>query len=169
MFGVARFKDIVRGIGQQTSRKCVELERDMEELNALREGYQRYRELSAQVESKERSIKIGYALLLNAPNKDNLRGDAYAVAQDREAGMEEAVGSVVDATEIDLSKISLWRIIREIVRQTVEIRVFELEAHLKAFGVKASRPAIESALTTHTKEFKISKRGREKFVSLKGV
>ncbi len=166
---VARFKDIVRGISQQTARKCAELTRDIEELNSLRDGYQRYRELFKEVESKERSVKIGYALMLNAPAKDNPKGDAYAVAQDRECGMQEAVGLVIDEAEMDLSKVSLWRVIREIVRQTVEIRVFELESHLKSFGLKASRPAIESALTTHPKEFKLTKRRREKFVSLKGA
>jgi len=148
---VARFKDIVLGIGQQTARKCNELNKDMEEVNNLRAAYQRYRELSAQVESKERSIKIGIALMVNAPVKDRPAGDTYVTAQDYAFKMFGNADLVVDEADIDLSKISLWRIIREIVRQTVEVRVFELEGHLKGFGVKASRPAIESALATHPK------------------
>src|ERR1700683_209201 len=167
LFSVSRFKDIALGICQQTSRKCKELAKDREEMNSLREPYQRYRELSAAAESKERSIKIGFALMLNAP--DGSKSEAYAAAKDRVFELFSDTELPLDVSDIELSEISLWRIIREVVRQTVEIRVFELEEHLKAFGVKASRPAIESALATHPKEFKITKRGREKFVSLKGA
>ena len=166
MFAMARFKDIVRGISEQTSRKCEELAKDMEEMNSLRPSYQRYKELTAKVESKERSIKIGFALMLNAPTKVNPKGDAM---QDRAVEDFSESDLVFDADEIDISKISLWRIIREVVRQTSEIRVFELEEHLQAFGIKASRPAIESALATHPKEFRTTKRGREKYISLKGA
>jgi hypothetical protein len=166
VLGMARFKDIVLGLTQQTSRKSAELARDLEELNALRPSWQRYNELSKQVESTERTVKISYALLFNAPLKVNMNGDAYAGPDSFYERDAESLS--LDAAELDLSKFSLWRIIREVVRQTAEIRVYELEAHLNQFGIKkATRPAIESALTTHSKEFRIVKRGREKFVSLK--
>jgi hypothetical protein len=163
---MARFKDIVSGLAQQTSRKATELARDLEELNSLRESWQRYHELTKQVESKERSIKIGYALLFNAPLKANPKADAYTVPDSEYLRDTEALA--LDPNDLDPAKFSLWRVIREVIRQTAEIRVFELEAHLKQFGLKkATRPAIESALATHPKEFRITKRGREKFVSLK--
>jgi hypothetical protein len=167
---MARFKDIVSGLGQQTSRKSEELARDLEELNSLRASWQRYHELSKQVESKERTIKIGCALLLNAPMKVNLKGDAFKCSNNEyhQEVEQEANSLAIDLTDLDLSKFSLWRVIREVVRQTAEVRVYELEAHLKQFRLKkATRPAIESALATHPKEFRITKRGREKFVSLK--
>jgi hypothetical protein len=162
---MARFRDIVSGISQQTVRKSEELARDLEELNALRASWQRYQELSKQVASKEQVIKIGYGLLLSAPQRVNTEADAYA-SPDAEF-YRDAERFSMDAVEIDLSRFSLWRVVREIIRQTSEIRIYELEAHLKQFGLKASRSAIESALATHPKEFRISKRGREKFVSLK--
>ncbi len=161
--GVARIKDIVSGLGQQTGRKAGELTKDMEELNTLRDGYQRYRELSAQIEAKERSVKIGLALLSNAPTNSSY------ITTERIKELRESTGIALEAEDLDLSRFSLWRVIREIVRQTTEIRVFELEGHLRSFGLKVSRPAIESALATHAKEFKTVKRGREKFVSLKGA
>lgn len=169
LLDMARLKDIVSGLGQQTSRKSEELARDLEELNNLRASWQRYHELSKQIESKERTIRIGYALLLSAPLKVNLKGNAYATEKGRQQEVEqEADNLAIDADDLDLSKFSLWRVIREVVRQTAEIRVYELEAHLKQFGLKkATRPAIESALATHPKEFRIVKRGREKFVALK--
>jgi hypothetical protein len=169
LISVARFKDIVRGIGQQTARKCEELVKDMEELNKLRPSWQRYRELSAQAESKERSVKIGYALMLNAPTQAKADVCAYTKSIDQAFGAFSDADLTLSETDIDLLKMSLWRVIREVVRQVVEIRVFELEEYLNTFGLKASRPAIESALATHPKEFKITKRGREKFVSLKGA
>jgi hypothetical protein len=165
---VARFKDIALGISQQTIRKCKELAKDREELNSLRPAYQRYRELSADAESKERIVKIGFALMLRTP-KDASREAAYVSAQDRAFQMFSDAELSVSEADIDVSAISLWRIIREIVRQAVEMRVFELEDYLEAFGVSTSRAAIESALATHPKEFKITKRGREKYVSLKGA
>jgi hypothetical protein len=163
--GMARFRDIVSGLSEQTKRKSEELARDLEELNSLRASWQRYQELSKQVASKEQLIKIGYGLLFNAPQRVNTKADAYA-SPDAEF-YQDAEHFSIDASELELSSFSLWRVIREVVRQTAEIRIYELEAHLKQFGLKASRPAIESALATHPKEFRISKRGREKFVSLK--
>jgi hypothetical protein len=165
VMGMARLKDIVSGLAEQTARKSTEWTRDLEEMNTLRASWQRYRELSKQVESKERAVKIGYALLFNAPTKVNLKGDAYSTP-DREFE-RSAEHLALNTDDLDLGDFPLWRIIREIVRQTMEIRVFELEEHLKAFGLTASRPAIESALDTHPKEFRVTKRGREKFVSLK--
>jgi hypothetical protein len=164
---MARFKDIVCGLCEQTSRKSTELARDLKEQNNLRASWQRYKELAKDVASKELAVKIGYALLFSAPLKVNLDGDAYADL-DTQQFERDADALAIDVSELDLSKFSLWRVIREVVRQTAEIRVYELEAHLKQFGLKkATRPAIESALVTHSKEFRIVKRGREKFVSLK--
>jgi len=168
VIGVARFKDIVEGIKRQTARKNAELIKDADELASLRESYQRYRELSQQMESKEHSVKIGFSLLLNAPIKVNSDADAYTTPEYVEE-MHEAAGVTIGHDDLELSNFPLWQVIREIVRQTAEIRVFELGAHLKSFGLSASRPAIESALATHPKEFRIVKRGREKFVSLKGA
>ncbi len=164
LLGMARFKDIVAGLNQQTLRRSKELAADLTELNGLRANWQRYNELSKQIESKERALKIGYALLLNAPLKVG-KGDAYEGPD--EAFEKDAEDLSIDPADLELSKFSLWRVIREVVRQSTEIRVYELEAHLKQFGLKATRAAIESALATHPREFRITKRGREKYVSLK--
>ncbi len=165
---MARLRDIVSGLTQQTLRKSAELTSDYEKLNKLRVSWQSYLELSKRIESEERRFNIGLALLRSGPVKVNPSGNAHADPQYTREMRKEVEELAVDIADLDLSKVSLWRVIREIVRQTAEIRVCELEAHLKSFGVKkASRPAIECALDTHPKEFKLSKRGREKFVSLK--
>jgi hypothetical protein len=165
---VARLKDIVSGLTQQTLRQSAELTRDFEELNELRASWQRYRALSAHIESKEHAVKIGFALLVSLTARVNPGGDAYAELQPTLEVRKKVRELALDAADFDLSKVSLWRVIREIVGQIGKIRVYELEAHLKSFGLKkVSRPAIESALNTHPKEFKLTRHRREKFVSLK--
>jgi hypothetical protein len=161
---MARLRDIVSGLSEQTMRKSAELAKERDELNKLRPDWQRFNELAKQIESKERMVKIGFGLLFGIPLKVR-EGDAY---ESPDASFEqESEALALDVADLDLSKYPLWRVIREVVRQTAEVRVFELEAHLKSFGLSASRPAIESALSTHPKEFRLTKRGREKFVSLK--
>ncbi|MGA6987873.1 MAG: hypothetical protein WBZ01_17580 [Terriglobales bacterium] len=165
---VARFKDIVTGLNRQTSRKCEAIRSATDEMGELLEPYQRYRELSEWIKPEQESARIGLALLLNLPMKIDPKADAINPVELGDFDKPKMLLAVNEA-DLDLNKYSLWRIIREIVRQTTEIRVYELEAHLKAFGIKTNRTAIESALATHAREFRITKRGREKYVSLKGA
>lgn len=163
---MTRLRDIVSGLAQQTLRKSEELKRDYEEVNRLRVSWQRFVELSKRIESDERRFNIGLALLRSGSVKADPDGDA-CVQYTRET-RKKVEELAKDSADLDLSKVSLWRVIREIVRQTPKIRVYELMEHLEGFGIKkASRPAIESALNTHPKEFKVTRRGREKFVSLR--
>ena len=48
----------------------------------------------------------------------------------------------------------------------LKIRMIELENALNSFGTKASRSAIDSALSVHKDTFHVFWRGREKYVSL---
>ena len=167
VLGVARLRDIVRGIGEQAARQHKGLVSANDELSKLREAARRFRELEESVRSEEESLKIGLALLFNVPQKVNLNGDAYNACEKEIGEMEDQAGVFIEGEDLDLSSFPLWKVMREILKQTTEIRVYELESHLKSFGIRAARSAIESALTTHRKDFKIAKRGREKFVSLK--
>jgi hypothetical protein len=81
---------------------------------------------------------------------------------------EESIIPIPAALEhLDVSRFALWKVIREIARQTSGIRIVELERALKAFGIESSRQAIESAIATHKKEFRITRQGREKYVALR--
>jgi hypothetical protein len=123
--------------------------------------------LVAWLKPQEESWRICTALVLNAPQKDNPIADARF---EHEPPPEDDMDApYISAGDIDLTRYPLWKIIREIVRQAVDLRVYELQTHLKAFGIDTTRSAIESALLTHKEEFKITRHGREKFVSLKGV
>ena len=163
LIDVARLRDIVRGLGEQAVRQRKVLEASNDELSKLRTAAERFRQLEKSVRSEEESLKIGRALLFNVPERDNIKANAYP-CEDVEL---ETAGVIIQPEDLELSSFRLWKVMREILRQTPEIRVFELESHLKSFGVKASRSAIESALAVHSSQFRVTKRGREKFVALK--
>lgn len=167
--GMARFKEIVKGISEQTARRMREVGMVERELSELLPAYQRYRELSARVGPESESARIGMALWLNVPMKTHPELNAYDVPlEDRMRIEDEAKNAVVfDSRALDLGQYPLWKIMREVLRQVPEMRVYELEAHLKAFGVPVARSAIESSLKTHRKQFRVRPQGREKFVAWK--
>ena len=65
--------------------------------------------------------------------------------------------------------VPLWKLMREILRQVPEMQVVDLEHMLHVIGVKTNRPSVDSALETHKETFTVRKRGRDKFISLKGA
>jgi len=165
--GMARFKDILKGISDQTARKLWELTDSQMKLNELLGAYQRYRELSARIESESESARIGAALLFSFPMKTHQEVSPYPLEEDLRQIENAAHDAEIEPQTLDLGQYPLWKIMREILRQVPEMRVYELEAHLKAFGVSAERSAIESSLKTHRRQFHATVRGREKFVAWK--
>lgn len=165
---VARLKDIIGGLQRRSGRQATELSKGLAEQRALIEACERLRDLAAWLKPQEESWRICTALVLNAPQKVKVDAEAefdhYVLPP--EPDPDSPYISVEDA---NLSRYPLWKIMREIVRQAVDLRVYELQTHLKAFGINTTRSAIESALLTHKEEFKITRHDREKFVSLKGV
>jgi len=169
VLGMAKLKDLIAGLAQQTMRKSQEADALRREMQSLLEARQRYDDAAAKLAPVTESAKIGLALLLDGlVASDDSEGNAYASGFRRDAQAYQTAIDV-DLDEIRLDQFPLWKIIREVLRQVPEMRVYELESHLKRFGVKAERSAIESALKTHRKQFKIAPRGREKFVAWKEV
>lgn len=166
---VARLKDIVGGLERRTSRQSADLSKALEQQRMLLEACERLRDLSAWLKPQEESWRISVALLLNVQLKIDPAAEAEFEHLSKAPEFDSTVGPYISPEDTDLSRYPLWKIIREIVRQAVDIRVYELQDHLKAFSVTTTRSAIESALATHQEEFRITRHGREKFVSLKGV
>lgn len=168
---MAKLKQIVAGLTRQMSRKLDDLSKANKELAKLAEAYQRYRDISERIAPISESAKISLALVMNLPRIVAIEGDAYDPKnrEECERAMQDSDTIPFSPSDMELESYPLWKIIREILRQVPEMRVYELEAHLKNFGVVTIRSAIESALATHTEQFKITKRGREKFVALKGA
>ena len=169
--GMPKLKQILAGLTHYSSRKIDAVKRATAERDKLFAAYQRYQELAAMLPRDEESMKISVALLLNAPLKYDPEADAYA-PENREQ-LEREIADHEDlpltATDLDLSQYPLWKIMREILRQVPEMRVYEVESHLERLGVKVSRMAIERAIATHHKQFAITKHGREKFVAWKEI
>jgi hypothetical protein len=161
-FVVAKFRDLVAGLSRQMARDSADLRAIEVEQDQLRESHLRFLELSEQAQPKQERLEIAVGLLLNMPVKDNPTAE---VDFNNDWGIT-SLPLPVDANRLDISKFALWKVVREIVRQTSEIRMIELENALNKFGAKATRSAIDSALTVHKNEFHVFWRGREKYVSL---
>jgi hypothetical protein len=159
-FVVAKFRDLVAGLSRQMARDSADLRAIQTEQDQLRESHLRFLELSERAQPKQERLEIAVGLLLNMPVEINPNAEADF------GEWEPPVPLPVDISRLDVSKFALWKVIREIVRQTSEIRMVELENALNSFGTKASRSAIDSALTVHKNEFSVFWRGREKYVSL---
>lgn len=164
---VARLKDIIGGLQRRTSRQTTELSKGRAEQRALIEACERLRDLAAWLKPQEESWRICTALVLHAPQRE--KADAEAEFDHEPLPAYDPDAPYISVDDTNLSRYPLWKIIREIVRQSVDLRVYELQTHLKAFGIHTTRSAIESALLTHKEELKVTRHGREKFVSLKGV
>jgi hypothetical protein len=167
---MARFRDILSGLYRQTKGDAEEIHAMNDKMNEFHSAYLKYKELAEQVKRKEERMRIAASLIANTTS--DFLDNSTDLKRDQElARICSAAGMPVegDQLRLELYKFPMWILIREIVRQTPEMQIVELENALFEFGAKTSRQAIESALETHRKEFRIVKRGRDKFVSLKGA
>jgi len=156
---VARLPDIVDGLEKQIIADAAEIRKSGVELQKLRSAYQRYRELTMNLESRIERIRIVLGLLAEQ-EKWNI-GDAVPFL--------ENLGIEIEAPTDIRDEMSLWKMIREVVRQVDELRIVELENVMRELKVKSSRQALESAIDAHKRTFQVRRSGREKFVSLKGA
>lgn len=166
---MARVSDILAGLQSQAENGAQEVSKLRDAMGELRSDYLRYRDLETQVKEKEERVRIALGLLAARPREDREDGENRIRFQERAVEACETAGIPIESTpENEVRKVPLWRLMREVVRQVSEIQVVELEMILThKLGIKTSRQAIESALETHKKTFRVVKRGREKFVSLK--
>jgi hypothetical protein len=154
---MARFPDVVDGLGKQALADVEEIRRTGAELKELRSAYQRYRDLTAHLDSRIERIRITLGLL--AEQQDWQIGEALAV-------LDEAGAALENPTDIR-DDTPLWKMVREVVRQAEEVRIVELEDIMQNLKIKTSRQAIEAAIDAHKRTFRIRRSGREKFVSLR--
>ncbi len=152
-----RFPDILDGLRKQRMSDADDIRKIGEELGNLRAAYQRYRELTGNLESKVERVKIAMALLADQEGDD--LGSAFEFL--------DSVGIPVEAPNDIREETPLWKMIREVVRQVEELRIVELENVMSSLRIKASRQALESAIEAHKRTFKTRRSGREKFVALK--
>ena len=130
-----------------------------ERLKELAKAYNEYRDLQAEVETRQKRIKTLFSLVgaldKNAPEH---RGGEHRVAM-----------ALLAESQTELKeKLPLWQAMREYLRHVKEARIAEMEAFFQQVEfAEGNRQAMESALKRHPKTFKIRKEKREKYISLK--
>ncbi|MGO9124914.1 MAG: hypothetical protein ACLP6G_08485 [Terriglobales bacterium] len=157
MKSVIRLNDFTKALAAQLKTDTAALERNFAEQNKLREYYIRFRNLEREAQRTEERMERTASLLGT---------DRFAKAKDRTRdGIDMSKEIALNVT----TDLPLWQAIVTIVEHVSQVQVIDIEHVLEHCGRKASRQAIDSALNAHKDMFEIKLRGREKFVSLKGV
>lgn len=135
------------------------LERLEHELVALSPGYHKYLDTMEQIRAHERSLEklqaiIGYGA---AP---------FGVLLHTQPESPDDVQEEKEGKELRRN-LELWEAIEQYLRFIPEARVKEILEFAEAVKMRASRQSIEAAIKAHPRVFRIQKKKREKFVSLK--
>ena len=147
--------DILPALVTQREADVKKLESLNQRLNALRPQFQEYRELDTVARALEERIRATVGTL----------SDVALGAKDLSDLAD--LGVSIPSLKEERENTPLWKVVREITRQVTQIRVVELETVLRTLEFKVSRQAIESAIETHPHTFRVTKKAREKYVSLK--
>lgn len=157
---MARLEDIRNSMHDRLMHDIVRAKKLRDRLNEVRSAYLEYLDVQKELQAREKSIRT-LAGVMGAYEFD-------AFIEAREPEVEDHVDlSPEEANEIR-KNLTVWEVIEQYLQFMPEAQVVELEHFFKWIGYKATRQAIESAIATHPKLFKSVKRGRERFVSLKG-
>jgi hypothetical protein len=150
--------DIIDGLRSQYRLDAKAIQQINGRLNNLRPLFQEYLDLSDQLTSLEDRAKVTYLMLSSFTQWNN----------DAEEPPPEVLGIAFERdVRREKASVPTWKAMREVVRQSLKIRIVQVQELLREFGHKASRQAIESALATHRGTFQVTITGREKFVSLR--
>ena len=158
---VARAIDVltrIRGALTVDAARMKELSLQMEK---HADGYNRY--LALQRESLEHEKSAQGLMALLGP-----KAFVSVMTDDK----TDAIGEEVDISPSPRElrdKASLWEHVHNYLRFVPESQVNEIVEFLKWVGIETSRQAVESAIKTHGRVFQVKKRGRERFISLKGA
>jgi hypothetical protein len=153
---VARYKDVTDALTTQFSDDLAQLRAMQDEQAKIRANYLRFLDIEKQKRGLTERVETTACLLL-AKGSDAGTADMRSYL--------ESVGLVI--TEDWRNHVPTWKVIAEIVRQFPKTQVVEIVRILERLGFKVSRQAVESALSTKSDKFRITRRGREKFVSLR--
>ncbi len=148
--------DVERMMHQRLEHECASMQSIRKELAELAAAYNRYVDLKTEVDSRGKRIKRLMAIL----GPDSIEG----------LGTEEVQSELsLQGEPVSLrEELSLWRAIEEYLIIAGETKVGDVQAFFGAMNYEVvSRQAIESALRSHANKFRVVKRGREKYISLK--
>jgi|ERR1700730_791445 len=145
-----RIEDVSHALRQQWEQDEKALAAILDEQKKLRAAHIRFMNLEEEAKQKtERLRRLAVVLSKKGDPFDYIETQKYVY------------------TEGSADEIPLWETVVEVLRQTGELRVVDLNTILDSLLGETSRQAIDSALATHSKEFQIKRRVRETFVSLR--
>ena len=156
---VARAVDVVTRIRGALAVDAKRMRELAEEMNKHAEAYNRYVALQRDAKAHEQSAQALTALL-------GAEGFKIARADDKSDSIGNEIDIVPSPRELR-DKAALWEHIEQYLRFVPEAQVNEILEFLAWMRIETSRQAIESAIRTHPKVFRVKKRGRDKFISLK--
>lgn len=147
--------DVERMMHQRLEHECTSIQSIRKELERLASAYNQYVDLKTQVDDRSKRIRR----LMGVLGVDSVDG----------------LGSEEVRSELDLQgapddlreELPLWRAIEEYLIIAGETKVGDVQDFLSAMAYEVTRQAIESALRSHSHTFRVVKRGRDKYISLK--
>jgi hypothetical protein len=152
--GMARLAEVIQALKQQLAQDSKRLSEIDEEIGKLRPAYNQFRDLMNEAKSKETRMLTTRTLLGEISTDEELT-TAF--------GDEVSTPKTPDELR---SGLKLWEGVVEVLRHIPQAQVGEIHTLLSLLGIKVTRQAIESAITTHKRSFRVRKYGREKFISL---
>jgi hypothetical protein len=153
-------KDTMEAIRNRLVHDAARLEEISKQMGELSRSYNLYVDLLRERESHENSAQKLIGLLGPDQYFNAMTTDETVTIVDK---IEEAPGAATLRQEL-----SLWEAVKQFLRFVPEARIREILEFFKLVGIEATRQAVESSIRAHPKTFRVIKRGREKFVSLKG-
>lgn len=157
---VARATDIFRSMRDALALDAKRMEEISGELTKLADSYNRYLALKREQETHYKSSRQLAALL-------GPRGFLDAMKSDKSDAIGEHIEIIPSPAELRESA-PLWQHVYQYLRFVPEAQVNEIVLFLNGLQIYTSRQAVESTIRTHPSLFRVKKRGREKFISLKG-
>ena len=128
-----------------------------ERMEALASAYNEFLDLRTEHLGRKAHMSLLYGLIGD---------DSYTTNPD---WVETAVRDLVSGNADTMrSQLPLWEAMKEYLQYVPEARIGEMEEFFSHIGYdEGNRQAMESALKRHPKEFRLRKKKREKYISLK--
>jgi hypothetical protein len=159
--GMARLvKDTLDAIRNRIVHDAARLEDISKQMGDLSRSYNLYVDLLKERESHEKSAQKLAGLL--GPDK-------YFDPTTTDEMLAILAGEIEDTPDVATlrQELPLWEAVKQLLRFVPEARTREILEFFKVVGIEATRQAVESGIRAHPRTFRVVKRGREKFISLK--
>ncbi|MGO9123530.1 MAG: hypothetical protein ACLP6G_01440 [Terriglobales bacterium] len=147
--------DVTSMMHQRLEHECASMQSVRKELSELASAYNRYVDLKAQIDSRSKRIQRLMAVL-GDESVSNIAKDAVRAETNLQGDPESL-----------RTDLPLWQAVKEYLTFAGQTKVGDIQQFFGATNYEVSRQAIESALRSHTSTFRVARKGRDKYISLK--